>query len=231
MNTFNTSFKIIEEESLQSTDVLIHRLIARRSVHPRRLVHPGPDRFAVRQMIEAAVTAIDHGGLRPWRFISITGEALVALGNVFVEIKLAHNKDISVEELDRERNRAQAVPVIVAVIDRSNAEHNAIPIKEQHASIGAAIQNIVLTADLMGFGAKMVSGKKVTHSMLGGRLDLSPGETVFGFVCLGTSVPGTSYKQRPDVDDVLSVWNPGCASDNGTLSLEESVEIAPLWNR
>lgn len=206
LNTVTTSYKTTDLEANRIENQLMQSLISRRSVHPRRLVHPGPDNLAIRKMIEGAVTAIDHGSLKPWRFISITGEALVALGELFVEIKRARNKDIGEEELVRERNRAQAVPVIVAVIEKSSATGTAVPLKEQHASIGAAIQNIVLSAHLMGFGAKMVSGNKVRDPMLGKRFGLVADECVFGFVCIGTSVAGTSVKQRPDVDDVLSVW-------------------------
>jgi len=197
-----------DQQHSQSGGLLIDQIISRRSTHPRRLVYPAPDHLSVERMVEAAVTAVDHGRLRPWRFISIRGAALSVLGDVFVEIKKARNNSTDSEELQRENDRAHSVPFILAVIERVQPEHSVVPVKEQHASIGAAIQNIVISCDVMGFGAKMVSGKKVSHPMLAQVLNLSQNEGVFGFVCMGTAVSGTRQKSRPEVDDVLSDWNP-----------------------
>jgi len=203
------SLSIAEQQQGEFGELLIEQIINRRSTHPRRLVYPAPDHLAVRRMVEAAVTAVDHGGLRPWRFISIRGAALSDLGDVFVEIKRSNNNSINTEELQREKDRAHSVPFILAVIERAQPDHSVVPVKEQHASIGAAIQNIVMSCHVMGFGAKMVSGRKVSHPMLAQVLNLSREESVFGFVCMGTAVSGTSQKARPEVDEVLSDWSPG----------------------
>ncbi len=185
---------------------LVDALLSRRSVHPRHLVDPGPDRTAIRQIIAAAVTAADHGQLRPWRFIVVAGESRESLAEVFIEIKQRRNMHLSSAELEQERARARSVPLLIAVVSRIVVDHPLVPVSEQHASVGGAIQNMLLCAHGLGFGAKMVSGRKVRDSQLAREFKLAPRESLFGFVCIGTAVPGASRKPRAPVSDVLSYW-------------------------
>lgn len=55
-------------------------LLSRRSCPPRLLSDPAPSDDHLRLMVEAAVRAPDHAGLRPWRFICIQDAARVRLG-------------------------------------------------------------------------------------------------------------------------------------------------------
>lgn len=50
-------------------------LLSRTSVAPKTLVPPGPDHHEMKLLIASAMTAPDHAGLTPWRFISIEGLA------------------------------------------------------------------------------------------------------------------------------------------------------------
>lgn len=197
--------------SSEATNPLIESLRSRRSVHPRRLVEPGPSDHAIRQIIATAVTATDHGQLRPWRFVAVTGSARKVLGETFVEIKKRREGDVSQNEIQRERERASSVPVLIAIVSRLNTEHPVVPVSEQYISVGAAIQNMLLCAHGLGFGAKMVSGKKIKDQQLAFAFDLAPDEGLVGFLCLGTAVAGTRRKPRAAVEEVLTYWDPNTA--------------------
>ena len=187
---------------------LVDALLSRRSVSPRRLSSPGPDDSAICKIVAAAVTAADHGRLRPWRFIVVSGDAREALAETFVQLKQRSNQDLSAAELERERDRARSVPVLIAVVSRLVFDHPVVPVSEQYASVGAAIQNILLCAHGLGFGAKMVSGRKVRDPQLAHEFALDTSEELFGFICVGTAISGTSLKPRVPVREVLSYWHP-----------------------
>jgi len=208
-----------------SSTLLLEQLLGRRSVHPRWLVEPGPSEAETRNLIRAACTAIDHDGLRPWRFIGITGADRQLLADIFVRIKRSHNPSISQTEIQREKDRASGVLLLIAVVDKSHSNPNAVPVHEQIASVGAAVQNIVLCAHLMGFGAKMVSGNKVNDPRLQIALRLHKDESLFGFVCIGTATAGTNHKRRPTVDDVYTHWTPTACHVTERASVEVMQEI------
>lgn len=185
---------------------IINALLDRRSVHPKRLIAPGPNAAAIQQMADCASTASDHGGLRPWRLLAITGESKDELADIFATIKLKREPAVTRTELERERDRARAVPVLLTVVSRFTQDHPVVPISEQCACIGAAIQNILLCADILGFGAKMVSGRKVREPLLAKSLQLMDGEALFGFVCIGTIQADATFKARLPVPELLKYW-------------------------
>ena len=53
-----------------------------RNSHPR-LTEPGPDADQLQTILQAAVRAPDHGRLRPWRYVVISGDRRAALGECF----------------------------------------------------------------------------------------------------------------------------------------------------
>ena len=64
---------------MQALDLLLNR------VSVGRLLEPAPDAAQRELMFRAALRAPDHGQLRPWRFITVDGEARARLGELFAE--------------------------------------------------------------------------------------------------------------------------------------------------
>ena len=54
---------------MSTLDTLLNR-----NSHPR-LTEPGPDADQLQTILQAALRAPDHGRLRPWRFVVISGIA------------------------------------------------------------------------------------------------------------------------------------------------------------
>jgi nitroreductase len=50
-----------------------------------RLVEPAPAPAELEQILKAALRAPDHGMLRPWRFLVVTGEGRNRLGQLFAD--------------------------------------------------------------------------------------------------------------------------------------------------
>jgi len=187
---------------------LLDGLMSRRSVSPKRLVVPGPCEVEVRQIVAAALTAPDHCALRPWRFIQISGAARECLGDTFATIKARRDPSSSPDDLERERARALTAPVLITIVARLTIGHPRVRVCEQHMSVGAAIQNMLLCAHALGYGAKMVSGLKVLDPHLANVLGVGSNEQLAGFICLGTQAQPQRKPARPDVDDHLTIWSP-----------------------
>jgi nitroreductase len=103
------------------------------------------------------------------------------------------------------REKARHAPVLLAVISRvqENAE---VPEIEQRASAGAAVGYVVLAADLLGYGAMAVSGRKVATQAMRRAFRLADNEELLCFVGIGT--PGKSKGATAEPDpELLQTWS------------------------
>lgn len=183
-------------------------IIARRSASPRRLIPPGPNEEQVRMMIEAACAAPDHRRLRPWRFILIRNDDRPKLADLFEAAAHETHGKLSEGQTQRAREKAFNGACLIAVAGVIRDDVPDVPPHEQWVSVGAAVQNILLTATSFGFGSMIVSGDKVKTRALQKGLGLNAKEQLLGFVAVGTVSKVPPATERPIVEDVLSVWPP-----------------------
>ena len=64
---------------MDALDALINRVSA------PRLIEPAPNAEQRKRLFQAALRAPDHGQLRPWRFLTVEGDGLLALGELFAK--------------------------------------------------------------------------------------------------------------------------------------------------
>ena len=69
---------------------VLEALLNRKSTPPRLMDDHGPSPADVQDMMAAAMTAPDHGAIRPWRFVIIEGDDRATLGRVFAEALRRH---------------------------------------------------------------------------------------------------------------------------------------------
>src|SRR5690348_8423472 len=93
-----------------------------------------PPRELIERVIEAATWAPNHHRTAPWRFVVLTGEALVALGEVMAASLKERLPDPTGERaaalLDKERNKPLRAPVVVAVAVVPSPEPRVLEIEE-----------------------------------------------------------------------------------------------------
>jgi nitroreductase len=181
-------------------------LSGRRSVAVKRLGPPAPTEDELRQILSAALAAPDHGALRPWRLILCAPQSRERLAELFVAAKLARHPGSTGIERERERDKALRPPVLLALIAAPKPGIGAIPEIEQVASAGAALQSILLAAHGLGYGAIMLSGSRCAAENVRGALGVGAGETLLGFISIGTVVDTPRLASRPSLSDVLSVF-------------------------
>ncbi|MBV8380396.1 MAG: nitroreductase [Paucibacter sp.] len=171
----------------------LDELLGRHSVGPRHLVEPAPDDAQLALMVEAALRAPDHAGLRPWRFAVVRGPARTRLAELFVTAARRAGKDEAGVQLDHER--ALRAPLTLAVIARIDAGHPEVPAHEQWTAVGGALANFMNAVHLLGFGGKMLSGNKARDPGLVAAF-CEPGETLLGWIALGTPARAGAPRQR-----------------------------------
>jgi nitroreductase len=80
---------------------------ARRSISPRRLGFPAPALGEIRHFVEAAITAPDHGMLKPWRFLLIDDAYRTLLADAFACAEYELHLDAAQGALARARDKAR----------------------------------------------------------------------------------------------------------------------------
>ncbi|MBA8888752.1 nitroreductase [Dokdonella fugitiva] len=178
----------------------------RRSVPARQLGEPGPDAAQLERLLQAAVRVPDHGKLVPWRLLAIRGEARARLGQSLAEIHARAEPDVAPSVLDKDRDRFNFAPLIVAVIARIQADHPKIPAQEQLLSAGCVAYNLLLGAQALGFGAQWLTGWAAYDDEVARLLGLGANERVVAFVHVGTAKEPAPERARPAIADVWSEW-------------------------
>ena len=187
-----------------SSDAL-KQLLTRHSVGPKHLVSPAPTEEQVWLAACAALRAPDHQKLVPFRFVLIPDDARPLLGELFADFARRSGK--SDEEIVVERNRAMLGPMLVALVVRIENDHPRVPPHEQWLAAGGALSNFLTALHLMGYGAKVLSGRKAADPVICGAF-CGPGETLVGWIAAGTASRAPHPRQNDNPDAILRRWQP-----------------------
>lgn len=185
---------------------VIEAIHARRSVSPRWLVAPGPGAGEIEQMADAAAAAPDHGLLGPARLIRIRDASREALGGVFEAALLEHQPEADAEARDHARGKARNGATLLVLIARVVHDHPFVPEVEQWISVGAALQNVLLSAEALGYRAKIVSGPVVRSRALSSAFTLRDDEHAVGFIAVGTPEKPPKARVPGRGADILTDW-------------------------
>ncbi len=184
-----------------ATDALA-ALCARHSIGPKHLAAPGPTDAQLHAAFACALRAPDHGKRMPFRFVVVRDQGLQRLADLFVDYGRRCGKPE--DELALERSRAQQAPVVIAVVARISADPD-VPDHEQWIAVGGALTNVLNALHLLGYGAKMLSGRRAADPQIA-RAFCGPGERLVGWISVGTpSAPGKA-RRVDDVDAIYSMF-------------------------
>lgn len=186
---------------------MLDGLINRNSVPPKLFDASMPAREDIETMLAAAVTAPDHGMIRPWRFHVIAGSARDRLSALFAEAARRREPDAPDGVIEKERGRPYRAPLIIAVcakVDLTRTEK--VPVVEQVVSAASAMQQLVLAADALGYGAIVLTGKNAHDPHVKAAFGLDARDEIVGFVYVGRPAQPVPVKPRPDPGDFTTVW-------------------------
>ena len=157
------------------------------NVSPRRLVAPGPQEAQLDALLSLAAAAPDHGQLAPWRFVLVSAAARQRLGEAFGCALKERDPLASNEDITKAIEKAHRAPmVLTAIVRLAGKQDIGIPALEHAVSFGAAIQNVLLGAHAMGFGAGLTSGKAMWSQAVRDLFELDPHEHAVCCINIGT---------------------------------------------
>ena len=158
-------------------------LLTRRS--SPRLCAPAPSPEQLENILQAGLRAADHALLRPWRMLSISGEGLDALGELFVRAELAAGKELDTTQEQKLRDKPKRAPLIIVALAKLS-DHEKVPAIEQEYSAAAAVQAMSLAAYAQELGSMWRTGGKAYDATVRQGLGVAANEKIVGFLYLGT---------------------------------------------
>ena len=161
------------------------------------LVSPAPNDEEIKALLRSAQLAPDHGRLKPWKYIVVKGEARHALGELYLQAALAEEADLSDERKERIRKMPLRAPLIIIAATEVVEKHK-VPVLEQVVATGAAVQNMLLTAQSLNYGAMWRTGEMAYSDIVKAGLGLRSEDVIVAYLYIGSV--GAEPKARPEVD-------------------------------
>lgn len=185
----------------------IETLQSRHSTPANQLIEPAPDDAQLKQILQAAMAAPDHGRLQPYRFLRIAGEARYRLSELFAEAVKNRDPEVSDEYLKKQADKPLRSPMIVVVI-ATLIDSPKVPRVEQLLCAGSVAHGILLASEALGFGGIWLSGDNAYDETVRQALGLTDNEEIVGFVYLGSKKNQMPPRHPAPVEPFLGDWPP-----------------------
>ena len=178
----------------------INQLIRnRRSVFPKQYDESKKvDDAIVRQIVENATWAPNHGCTEPWRFVVFTGEGLRKLAEFQSELykKLSGDNFKEATYNTLKTNPLKASHVIAVCLKRD--PNKKFPEMEEIAAVACGVQNMYLTATAYGLGCYWTTGGVTYREQAKPFFGLEADDKLMGFFYIAhVAVPSPAGKRKP----------------------------------
>jgi nitroreductase len=161
--------------------------IASRSM-AKGLSEPGPTPEQLEQLMRAAAHAPDHGRLKPWRFIAVNGAARESFANAVAEAKRDQIPAFTDEQMELEREKIRRSPSILVAGCAVRKDIAKVPEIEQVIAVGAAVENLLLAANDLGYGVMWKTGAAAYSARVKAAVGLAADDHIVAILHLGTKV-------------------------------------------
>ena len=183
----------------------IEYLFSRRSV--KFVQAPGPSDEQLEKILRAAMSAPDHGRLRPWRFTLIRGDAVGRLAGLAIGSIRRAGLPLTTEKEASTRAWLQKVPLLIALACRMDHSNLKIPEHERLLAAGAAVTNMLNAAHMLGLAAYWSTGLGTYVDEVNEALGFDGLDYKFmGYLAIGTPIKDEAPPQRPDFRDFVTEW-------------------------
>jgi nitroreductase len=161
--------------------------IASRST-AKSLSGPGPTAEQNARLLEAAGHAPDHGRLKPWRFIAVSGAQRELFADAVAQSRRDQNPSYTDEQMELEREKVRRSPCILVAGCVVRKDIPKVPEIEQVIAVGAAVENLLLAATELGIGAMWKTGPAAYSSRVKAAVGLAENDHIVAILHLGTAV-------------------------------------------
>ena len=186
-------------------NLFIDFLKTRRSVTAKKMLKGKVSNEHLKQILEAGIRVPDHGALKTWKLVVITGSKSKYFDEevIFSEFITA-NPDANIESQLIEKSRMQRADVVIAVIS-SPVEHKSIPQWEMQLSAGAVCTTLLYAAQSLDYAAQWLtewySYNEAVINALGGEPNK---DKIAGFIFIGEKENPPIERTRPNFETVIS---------------------------
>ena len=191
---------------LNDTSSALSLLETRRSGRPREMIEPGPSGEELRRILTIAMRTPDHGKITPWRFVIVGRDQRQALADLLARALPEHDPEALPAHYAKALEFAHQAPVMVVVISSPSQGHK-IPVWEQQLSCGAVAMNLLNGAHALGFVGGWITGWQAYSPRVIAAF-CNEGESIAGFLFLGTPGNPLEERPRPAFEDHVSEWHP-----------------------
>lgn len=159
----------------------------------------------LQNVFKCALTAPVHKNLRNWHFYYFSEKKRDELGQLISPKKEFYSDNLQFEsDLKKFNSKFYNSPAYLICVLKVDNNH-AVPVTEQYVTIGAVIQQIIISTELLGYACYWRTGKWCVNNDLREFLNLSPHDSIVGFISLGSKLNRTPRKTVVDQKDFFSI--------------------------
>jgi len=156
-----------------------------------------PDEL-IHSLITSANWAPSHKLTLPFRFIVFTPQNLWILAQNIEESYLDRHTEPNIDKLNKIKSIPSRLSHAIAIVLKPS---NKVPLWEEFASLGAAIQNMYLVlSESNNFGGYWTTGNEIDAPKMRDDLKLTSEEIHCGYFFIGGIDHKRTLAQRPDTD-------------------------------
>ncbi|MCB9593341.1 MAG: nitroreductase [Sandaracinaceae bacterium] len=170
-----------------------------------KLTEPAPDDATLTAIVDAALRAPDHGAMRPWKILTLRGEALERLGGVLRAALQRRDPAIGEDQLDREGRKPLRAPLML-IVAATPSPRPGVPEIEQVLSAGALVHGILLGLHARGFAGMWRTGDAAYDPSVKLELGLRAEDHIVAFLYCGTEAQPAPSFDRPGAIDLMTPW-------------------------
>jgi nitroreductase len=186
----------------QPPNPVLEAVLSRRSAP--RLIEPAPGRDDLERLVQAAATTPDHGRLRPWRLVAVTGDERARLGDVLGEAAA------SPEQARRAAAKPLRAPLLLSIVHCPVPDHPKVPEWEQLAATTGMVTTLSLLLHSHGWASIWRTGATVQAPQVRNHLGVADGEQLLGWLYVGTRCMSSASAERPPFDTTAKItWPDG----------------------
>jgi len=162
----------------------------------------------LRVFVEAGLWAPNHKLTKPWRFTAVRGAARERLGEVWSSLAAAAaGSSLTDDErerfLSREARKPLRAPLLLVVSSRTDPDP--VIAIEDFAAVSAAVQNVLLAAHALGYGAIWRTGAMAYNTGINEFLELEATDRIVGIVYVGRPAMEPPKSLPRDVEAALRI--------------------------
>jgi len=183
-----------------------HLIRHRRSVYPNQY-DPGRQipGEVIRQILENAIWAPNHGHTEPWHFTVFSGEGLKKLASFQSDLYKSESGDAFKEAKYLKLQQQPLLASHIISIAMRRSPEKKIPEVEEIAAVSCAVQNIYLSTTVYGLGGYWTTGGITYMKKAKPFFGLEDQDKLLGFFYLGyIAAPAVAALRRP-LDEKV-VW-------------------------